>query len=439
MAVIDLGEVTGAEHASAGPVDHRRLLRAGLSVLSIAGLLVIAGAAPGPTTGVRPLWTTSIDNGRTLALDERTAYVSRLEDGRPTVAAYDLASGRLRWSAPVGDGLGAEMAPRPAGDTVLAPADPASMTYQDNDGSRLTYVSALTTVALDAATGDQLWRANGDARPSAGTGTALIAEHDDQVRTTRLRLVRLRDGDEVWSRSTPPLVDWIPLPDHDHPETIATATADGRLSVYGYADGKLRATSQVPWETKTRSATLIPAGRNLAVVRDDASRDTITTVYSAGDLRPRWTAGDVSTCGELVCSIGVEGVAGRDPDTGRVVWNAPDARNMYPVAADRVLLSTTLDGATVRLADSRTGRPVGRPVTGAQAYTDDPAGDLLFTRPSVDPPGRLVVTRLDLADGRQTSIGTFGPTGDESSYCLAARTYLACLRPDGLHVMAVGS
>ena len=57
MAVIDLGEVTGEERSPAVPLDHRRLLRAVLAVLSIAGLLVIAGRRPAATAGVRPLWT----------------------------------------------------------------------------------------------------------------------------------------------------------------------------------------------------------------------------------------------------------------------------------------------------------------------------------------------------------------------------------------------
>jgi outer membrane protein assembly factor BamB len=431
MTVIDLGEVTGAEGSPAVPLDHRRLLRAGLAVLSIAGLLVVGGSAPGGATGVRPLWT--IDDFRgddSVVLAGRTAYISRPYEGRPRVAAYDLADGRLRWTSVTGEQIAAQP-PRPAGDTVLAPTDPALTKVAMPDGGEYRYESPQNTVALDATTGRELWRTAGNAMPSAGTGTALV------VGDGALRVVRLRDGGELWHRPMPPLAGWTPLPDYRHPEAIATAGQDGLLSVFGYADGRLRATSTVPWETRTRSATLIPAGRNLAVVRDDPSRQSTTTVYSADDLRPLWSAGYLSPCGELLCSVAIDGVAGRDPATGREVWTAPDARFMFPVGRDRILLGRNIDASRVQLVDSRTGRALGPPITGAQAYTDDPGDRLYFVRPSGNPPGRLVVTRLDLADGAQTPLGVFGASGGEQSFCVATRDHLACPRWDGLHVMAV--
>jgi hypothetical protein len=250
-------------------------------------------------------------------------------------------------------------------------------------------------------------------------------------------VVRLRDGGEIWRQSTPPLAGWTPLPDFRRPEAIVTAGQDGLLSVFGYADGKLRAASTVPWETRTRSATLIPAGRNVAVIRDDPSRDSTTTVYSADDLKPLWSAGYLSPCGELLCSVGIDGVAGRDPATGREVWTAPDAHNMFPVGDNRVLLAQNMDMSKEQLVDSRTGRPLGPPVLGAQAYNYEETEKLYFVRPGVHPPGRLVVTRLDLADGAQTPLGVFGTSGGEQSFCVASRGYLACPRDDGLHVMAV--
>jgi len=193
----------------------------------------------------------------------------------------------------------------------------------------------------------------------------------------------------------------------------------------------------VPWETKTRSATLIPAGPNLAVIRDDPSRDTSTTVYSAADLRPLWSADYLSPCGRLLCSVATDGVAGRDPATGREVWNAPTARNMLPVGDDRILLAQNIDLTKEQLIDSRTGRSLGPPVLGALAYNFEETGNLYFVRPSSNPPGRLVVIRVGLADGTQTPLGTFGTSGGDQSFCVATRGYLACPRVDGLHVMAV--
>ena len=432
MAVIDLGEVTGEESSPAVPLDHRRLLRAVLAVLTVAGVLVIAGSAPGATAGVRPLWTIDdFRNDDSVVLAGPTAYVSRLAHGRPQVAAYDLESGKLRWIAATGQQI-ASQPPRPAGDTVLAPTDQLTIKVVMPDGGEYLYMSPQTTVALDARTGKELWRTPGNAMPSAGTGTALVVGNGE------VRVVRLRDGGEVWHRAMPPLAGWTPLPDYQHPAAIATAGQDGLLNVFGYADGKLRATSKVPWETKTRSATLIPAGPNLAVIRDDPSRDSSTTVYSADDLRPLWTAGYLSPCGELLCSVAVDGVAGRDPATGREVWTEPTARNMFPVGDNRILLAQTIDLATEQLVDSRTGRPLGPPILGAQAYNYEETGNLYFVRPSSNPPGRLVVIRVGLADGTQTPLGTFGTSAGDQSFCVATRGYLACPRADGLHVMAVG-
>jgi hypothetical protein len=64
------------------------------------------------------------------------------------------------------------------------------------------------------------------------------------------------------------------LPDYHHPETIATVTDDGRVAIYGYADGKPAERRRLPWLTKARAATLFPAGRNLAVLRDDENGTT---------------------------------------------------------------------------------------------------------------------------------------------------------------------
>ncbi|WP_030436288.1 PQQ-binding-like beta-propeller repeat protein [Actinoplanes subtropicus] len=431
MAVIDLGEVTGEEHAPLVPVDHRRLLRAALAVLSLAGLLVLTGSVPGGATSLRPLWTIGdFHDDDSVVLAGPTAYVSRLADGHPQVAAYDLAGRKLRWTAVTGAQL-ALGPPRPAGDTVLDPTDPATTRGLLPDGGEYVDMSPRTTVALDAWTGRELWRTAGNAIPSAGTGTALV------VSDGLLRVVRLRDGGEIWRRSTPQLAGWTTLPDDRHPEAIATAGVDGLLSVYGYADGKLRATTKVPWETKTRSATLIPAGRNIAVIRDDPSRDSKTTVYSAGDLRPLWSAGYLSPCGELLCSVADDGVAGHDPDTGRKIWTVPGVHNMFPAGDNRVLIAQNPELTKAQLVDSRTGRPLGPPVLGAQAYDFEETENLYFVRPSSNLPGRLVVTRLDLADGTQTPLGVFGTGGSDQSFCVATRGYLACPRFDGLHVMAV--
>jgi hypothetical protein len=209
MTLIDLGEVT--EDDSPRDPAQSSTAPAGLPRDAV-GRRLASGRRVGARTAeaeLRPLWTTAFTEDDSVALAGDTAFVSRLdEDLRPSVAAYDLESGALRWNVPTGAGLGG-FPPRPAGDTVLAPTDPVTMTYED-DGQEPVLVrgTCLSTVALDTATGDQLWRAEGDAVPSVPT------RHHDRRRAGRprpdrpLRVVRTRDGGEIWNRPVPPLAGW---------------------------------------------------------------------------------------------------------------------------------------------------------------------------------------------------------------------------------------
>ncbi|WP_433369664.1 PQQ-binding-like beta-propeller repeat protein [Actinoplanes sp. CA-142083] len=439
MTVIDLGEVTHEDAGPAVPLNHRRLLRVLLAVLTVAGVLAVAGSAHGTPPGLRPLWITPLNmENDAVALDGDTAYLARTGVGvgdTPTLAAYNLATGEMRWSTPTGDQL-AGYSPRPAGDVVLAPVDPVTVSHNEENGDRYFYITVRTTIALDAATGDELWRVNGDAHPSVPTGTALVAEHDRQNRVVGLRAVKLRDGAELWHLALPPLADWTPLPDFDHPEAIATVTQNGTASVYGFADGKLRKTGRLPWDGEGVVTSIAPTGPNFAVSHDQIASGTMTTVYDSGTFKALWFADYVAPCGALACSSYFDGLSARDPATGRVVWNLPATHDGWQVGADRTLVGADRNNNQLQLVDSRTGKLLGRPVTGMAAPGSGEADSVLVTRPSLDPVGQLVVTRVDLADGRQTPLGRFGPSGDQT-VCLSSPGYLACPRYDGLHVMGV--
>ncbi|MFI5889044.1 PQQ-binding-like beta-propeller repeat protein [Actinoplanes sp. NPDC051513] len=438
MTVIDLGEVTHDDAAPAIPLDHRRLLRALLAVLTIVGVPAVAGSAHGTPASLRPLWTTPFVENAAVALDARSAYLSRLEDGQPRLVAYDLATGGERWTAAVGDAP-SDFPARPAGDTVLVPTDQATITRADEDGGQYFYVTPRSTVALDADTGDQLWSTDGDAQPLSASGAAIVAEHDDQNQIIGLRLVKLHDGAPLWSLSVPPLADWTPLPGWQHPEAIATLGLDGTARVYGFADGKVRQTGRLPSDGIRRprgSVSVVPAGQNFAVIRTAVENDSVTTVYSAATLRPLWQTGYAGPCGDLFCSTGSEGVSGHDPSTGRVVWAVPGMFDGWPVGDDRMLAGDR-GNTRLQLLDSRTGKFVGGPFTGLVASGSETTGSLLVTRPSARPLGELVVTRVDLADGRQTPLGRFGPSG-EQTFCFTSPGYVACPRYDGLHIMAAG-
>lgn len=320
---------------------------------------------------------------------------------------------------------------------MLLPVDPVLVIHSDPDGNKYYYETVRATVAVSAATGEERWRVDGDAQPSLPTGTATVAEHNAQNRVVGLRAVKLSDGSDLWRRSLPTLAAWTPLPDSDRPQAIATLALDGTTTIYGYADGKLRRSGRLPVGADATTTMVVPAGPNLAVVRSGPTMDVLTTVYSAETLKPLWDSTYVTSCGALVCSSGHDGLSGQDPVTGRVAWAVPDAFDGYPLTGNRLLAGANRSNTEFQLIDSSTGKRLGGPITGAAASGPPWSGELLFTRPSNDPIGQLVVTRVDLATGKQTPVGRFGPSG-EQAVCYTSPGYLACPRYDGLHVMAVG-
>jgi len=441
MTMIDLGEVTTATaEPAAVPVNVPRLRRLALAVLAVLGLLTLTASVPPATPVVRQLWTADFQPSDTMALDDTTAYLNRTSNsGPPQVTAYDLATGKIRWAAPTGAAV-ADYGLRTAGDVLLVPSDPLLVERDQPDGSRFFHQVSRSTLALDAATGRQLWRSAGDAVPSVVTGDVLLAESDQFGSVTRLRLVGLRDGHEVWKRAIPPAEQWTTVSENGRPTTIVATTKVGDTTVYGYADGAVRYHARLPWNG-VYSATLDSAGPYLVVART-ASAQTVATVYRPADLHPLWRADDLlgyaTVCGPLICTAGARGVSGRDPATGRVLWQRTDMADTWDVGDGRLILTTANDrpNTTTVLVDGATGRTVGRPLGGQQTYSARPRGAMFLLRPTTAPAGRTEVSRLDLADGRQTVLGTIGPLGDQ--WCREVPGYLVCPRDDTLTVTAAG-
>jgi len=423
MTLIDLGDVAGAAaEPAATPVDLPRLRRLALAVLAVAGLLASAASAPPAPALVRPLWAAAFRPGDTMALDGRTVYLNRTGPaGPPAVTAYDLHTGRLRWSTPIGAAV-AGNGVRPVGDVLL-----------------VTRGEAGGTIALDAATGEQLWLSDGDASPSVTRGAALLAETDQFGVTTALRLVGLRDGREVWGHAIAPAEQWATLAENGRPTAIVAVTRTGDATVYGFADGTVRHRARIPWNG-VYNTTLFAAGPYLVVVRT-ASAQTAATVYRGADLHALWRSdeliGYVTGCGPLICTAGVRGVAGREPATGREVWRRTDVNFVWDLGDGRLLLSAAanLASATTVLVDAATGRTIGSPFSGPQAFSVD-AGSLLLLRGTRTPPDRTTVSRLDLATGRQTQLGAVQRFAEQD--CRATPGYLLCPRGDTLTVTAVG-
>nr|WP_221381512.1 PQQ-binding-like beta-propeller repeat protein [Actinoplanes polyasparticus] len=429
MTLIDLGNAEAATGAAAAPVNLPRLRRLALVVLTALGLAAMTASTPPAPSLVRPLWTTALQPSDTVAVDGRTVYLNRSSPSGPAeVVAFDLHTGRLRWSTPTGDAYGI----RPAGDVVLVTTGPPPIgSTPSAPGPR--------TIALDAATGTQLWQAAGASSSSPLGSGVLLAETSQSGATTGLRLVGLRDGHQVWRRSITPAEEWTTITEGARPTSIITMTATGDATVYNYDDGAVRHRSRIPWNG-VYSATFFPVGAQLVVIRT-ASAQTAATIYHAADLRRLWLSdeliGYVTGCGPLICTAGVRGVAGRDPATGRETWRRDDMRFVWNLGADRLLLSAAanLASATTVLVDAATGRTIGRPLGGQEAFVAGPAGSLILLRATGRPHDRTAVNRLDLADGRQTALGTVDRLAEQS--CQGVSGYLICPRGDTLTVTAV--
>jgi outer membrane protein assembly factor BamB len=111
------------------------------------------------------------------------------------------------------------------------------------------------------------------------------------------------------------------------------------------------------------------------------------------------------------------------------VWNLSGGRLLLSAAAN-------LASATTELVDAATGRTIGRPFGGQQAFSADAAGSVLLLRGTGTPPGRTAVNRLNLADGRQTVLGTVERLAEQD--CRGTPGYLLCPRGETLTVTAVG-
>ncbi|MBM2623602.1 PQQ-binding-like beta-propeller repeat protein [Actinoplanes sp. LDG1-06] len=426
MTLIELGDTEAAAEPAAAPVDLRRLGRLALAVLTSVGLASMTASTPPAPSLVRPLWTTALQPSDTVATDSRTVYLNRSSPSGPArVFAYDLGTGRLRWSTPTGDAYGIRTVP----GVVLVTTGPSA---PSSPGPR--------TIALDAETGTRLWQATGATSPSAAGDRVLLAENDQSGAITGLRLVGSRNGHPVWRRSITPAEEWTTVTEGGRPTAVVTVTGTGDATVYGYDDGAVRRRSRIPWNG-VYSATLFAAGAQLVVVRT-ASAQTVATVYRAADLRVLWRSdeliGYVTSCGPLICTAGVRGVTGRDPATGRPIWRRDDMRFVWDLGHDRLLLSAAanLDSPTTVLADAATGRTIGRRVAGQKAFVAGPAGSLTLLRATGKPDDRTAVNRLDLADGRQTPLGTVDRLAEQD--CQGASGYLLCPRGNTLTVTAVG-
>jgi outer membrane protein assembly factor BamB len=216
------------------------------------------------------------------------------DDG--TVYALDRLTGKERWSVKAGT------------PTLIGPwAADDRLYFRDGTGAVL---------ALDASTGQTLWTSaatyDGSTEPVADHGTVYVSTSD-----ARIVAIDGATGAETWSMKPSPSTQWMGNP----------AVADGRLFV-GSSEG--------------------------FVAIDLATHKTIWTGDTHGEQTGTATANDgiafIATGGDAT----VGAVRAFDAETGALRWMSAQQRLTFPVAADGLAFSSTMDGL-VQAMDLRTG------------------------------------------------------------------------------------
>jgi outer membrane protein assembly factor BamB len=439
--VIELGVLTGDEDPPPpAPVrlTRRTIRQVAVSVVAVLTLFTVTASIPPTRHHVRVLWSAAYGEGDATMLTDTTLYLSDDAPGRPTLSAYDLATGRVRWTAPTGDPVPGLL---PVLDGVLVtPGSEGDVRIPQPDGSFLNSTQVTRTEGRDPDTGRVLWRRPGDVLREFGD-SVLLGESDDQGRLTRLRVVGLRDGTARWSRPVQGVEAWDVAETGGRPTKIVLVSASGLLTLIDYADGRTVRTAQVEWNRPPRpngvSTNLLAFGEYLVISRADESAQ-VSTVYRLATLRQLWHVdGFVMDCRPALCTADLNGLVGHDAATGRPRWRATGMANAWNLGDGRILADAPASRGPHQIIDATTGRPIGDPVRGQATWLYTPrSGSVLILGLAPNRPGVSTVVRLDLDTGGRTLLGTI----EEADYfgCQGVAGYLACVRPGRLEVTAVG-
>jgi len=437
MTTIDLGEVGSAgeaEPVSPG-LDRQTILRAGLAA-ALLGLLAAGGSVRIATEDeIRD--PERLQDSDTSMLSADTAYLNRATTDGYSLTAYDLATGRVRWETAFDGALGyAQLAGSdglillPAQHRLLPPA------AGSDDSSYIEFVTA--TVAVEAATGRTVWRIPGQAQ-MLYRDTALMNEYDERGTPAVLRLVRLGDHRTLWSLRTPELYTQTVATVGGRPDRLVTATRDGRVDVYRYADGTRLATGKVAWaepRPRLNQFSDIVVTQDHLVVNRTLRGESDLHVYRLDTLAELWHMANPSGwafgCGPSLCVDGGNSITAYDPATGRPRWRREGVTGGGPVLGDRIIVD---DRGHPMLLDAATGRQVGQTGDGVPVWPNGPAGDLYLMRPTESPPGRTSITRWDLAAGRTSLLGAVDPLPGER--CQVTGRYLACIADKAYEVVGL--
>lgn len=427
MTVIDLGYAGPEVPAPGRPRVGRETLRRGTAGLIVVLCLGLLGASARPQdNGPHTLWSVDDVGESDYTIDGDTVFVVT-HSGRLTLTSRALGDGHVRWWRDFTDL--SYVITRPGSGVLLLPS--GSQTVADGDMTGYTFTD---TVALDAATGRELWRGPGSPSAQGADGTVLLEENEaGRMTTARLRLVRLTDGATIWSRETPGVQQWVTFgADSEHPDHVATVTAGGDARTMRLADGAEDAHGRIEWDTESPRDSFIDLaahGDGLYVLRM-SDRSTTAAGYSGGTLSRLWKVtgpargddGGVYPCGPVLCMETGAGLTAYDWATGAVRWRDPSQGYAGDIGSG-LLTATSADATRRSLIDATTGRVI-TDLGGARTPEGNTGGPVITIAPGRAPAGRTVVRRVDPRTGETFVLGTVDAVAD--SGCTQAGRYLLC-------------
>lgn len=437
QVVIDLGEIP-PEQSQPEPVRARRRRRYP-RVWILLAVLVAGLAVGGATRLAAPLATAStvdFHTGQVFQLAGDRLYAVDKPDLLPArLTGYGLPSGRALWTTPL---------PVPAKRLVLAqPAGVLLAAGPDATGS---------VAAVDLATGRVRWRDPGrlvDLAPDGRRAVVLT------VGSAAVAVVDLATGIRMWSWTADLPLDSATILSAVNPAgewLVAVRAPDGRTRVLYPATmevvvGMLPAPREDS-PTNPGPAVLAAAG-GLLTLRYRSLDWGVVDAYDLATLRPRWhqifasIAPYLDDCGTLVCVGGErDGLFALDPADGRVVW-ADGRRNGAirltagppgRLLAFQAALVSELGSRQLAVLDAATGRSL---VELGDGWWPEPGAlgeKLLLALPS-----RTGVSTFEVLDLETLARRPLGTLPIAPFACQAGDGYLVCPGADDLlHIWRYG-
>lgn len=395
-------------------------------------VLVSLTAAQAPRMGISRLLTVGTTPASAHVLSADALFVTDFGDGRAddsTLRRFALDGGTAQWS-------------------TRLPESARGLALRADAHVLLTMNSDESTTAVDADTGQVLWRSPGGITELT-SDAALIVRYAADRRTALLRLVSLRSGSLLWARPIEVDATWRTLhgtPPAVGPRRLVIVAGNGAATTVRFDTGKTVARAGLnirprQWQGNHREdyrddfAELAAVGDGLYVVSGHDGVVTLTA-YDGETLAVRWRStgvppGRVDPCGSVLCvtDLSVVGsdpsvvdadreIVAIDPRTGAQRWSSTVWQSAYALTDDRLIASTatttTITGAgdgtqsSWALLDATTGRiitdlGVGGPLTNG---VEDVHGIQRFVHMDTARPQRAWVSTVDLRTGRSTIEGS---------------------------------